>query len=530
MKKLFVLIALLLSFSSMATHLAGGDIQYRYIGDSTGIARHYKVILRVYRDVSGTTLATTDQVTVSSGCYADINVSMNLVPGSGIISPTLFDCVNPGPTTKTLEVYMYVGYVILPGNCSTFRFWYENCCRPGNINNIFASNGAVGSDGFFFDALLDNASFGQNSSPIFVSEPVRAFCVGNPFSWKQTAIEENGDSVVYSLINCRENVYPNQTNIPFDPGYSATQPVTSTYFNLNPATGLISFLPTQNEIDVLSVLVEEYRFDSLYQVWYKVGSASRDMMISISPNCNAAATSGVQYDPLSYPIDTITGLPYVNVNCGDSAFTLKFHINLDGTSINGIDFRMTNTNNNQPQAIQNIYSGLNIDLETDSVRIVMLYPFNQAGDYYLYSKKGNDGNTLINKCGIPMAEFDTILVKVGPCPPPPPPPPPGEFELPEDRYGPEPRPNIIPRPVIIPNVVTPNNDNKNDLFVIKNLMEWDNRSIIILNRWGKTVYQNSDYKNDWDGDKVADGVYFGVLNISEGNLNKQYTFTVTVLR
>jgi hypothetical protein len=61
-------------------------------------------------------------------------------------------------------------------------------------------------------------------------------------------------------------------------------------------------------------------------------------------------------------------------------------------------------------------------------------------------------------------------------------------------------------------------------------MDWNNRSIIILNRWGKTVYQNLDYKNDWDGNKVADGVYFGVLNISEGNLNEQHTFTITVLR
>ena len=95
MKKILVFIALLLSFSSVASHLAGGDIQYRYIGDSTGIQRHYKVILRVYRDVSGIGMPTTDQVTVSSGCYADINVPMNLVPGSGIISPTLFDCVNP---------------------------------------------------------------------------------------------------------------------------------------------------------------------------------------------------------------------------------------------------------------------------------------------------------------------------------------------------------------------------------------------------------------------------------------------------
>lgn len=527
MKKLYVILALLMSFISTASHLAGGDIQYRYIGDSTGIPRHYKVILRVYRDVAGIVMQPTDQVTVSSGCYADINVPMSLVPGSGVVAPTLFDCVVPGPTNKTLEVYMYTGYVILPGNCSTFRFWYENCCRPGNVTNIFASNGALGLDGFFFDALLDNATSGQNSSPVFVSEPVRAFCVGNPFTWKQTTIEEDGDSVIYSLINCRENAYPNQTNIPFDPGYSATQPVTSTYFNLNPATGLISFLPTQNEIDVLSVLVEEYRYDSLYQIWYKVGSASRDMMISISPNCNAIATQGVQYNPTLYPIDTITGLPYIEVNCGDSAFTVKFHIKLDGTSINDVDFRMTNTNTGQPQAIKKLYSGLDVNYETDSVRVVMLYQFNQAGDYYLYSKKGNDGNTLINKCGIPMAEFDTILVRVGPCPPPPPP---GDLELPEDRYGPEPEPRPRdPLPIVIPNVLTPNRDNKNDLFIIKNLMDWDNREMIILNRWGKVIYTNPDYKNDWDGGNSPDGVYFGVLNILDGKLQEQHSFTVTIL-
>ena len=119
MKKLFIFVALLLSFSSTASHLSGGDIQYRYIGDSTGIARHYKVILRLYRDVTGIGLPTNENVTVSSNCYGNINVPVTLVPGSGIVSPTLFDCVTPGPTTKTLEVYMYVGYTILPGNCST---------------------------------------------------------------------------------------------------------------------------------------------------------------------------------------------------------------------------------------------------------------------------------------------------------------------------------------------------------------------------------------------------------------------------
>ena len=188
---------------------------------------------------------------------------------------------------------------------------------------------------------------------------------------------------------------------------------------------------------------------------------------------------------------------------------------------------MTNSNTNQPKAIKKLYSGLDANFETDSVRVVMFTQFNQAGDYYLYSKKGNDGNTLINKCGIPMDEFDTILVRVSPCPPPPPPPPIGEID--NQLEGQEPI-IIAPQPVVIPNVITPNEDSKNEYFVIKNLMDWDTREVIIMNRWGKTVYSNTDYKNDWNGGKVADGVYFGILNISDGSLQEQHKFNVTVLR
>lgn len=521
MKKLVTFLALLFSFAASASHLAGGDIQYRYIGDSTGIPRHYKVILRVYRDVSGIAMPTTEQVTISSGCYSNINVPMTLTAGSGIVSPTLFDCVTPGTNVKTLEVYRYTGYAILPGNCGDFVFWYSNCCRPPGVTNISNSNGN-GNDGFYFDAFLNNLS-GQNSSPIFVSEPVRAFCVANPFNWKQSSVEYDGDSVVYSLINCREGNYPTQSDIPFDWGFNKNQPVSSTYFNLNPQTGQISFYPTTQEIDALSVLIEEYRYDSLWGVWTKVGSASRDMMISIAYNCNAVAMQGVRYDSTQYPIDAITGFPYVDVSCGDSAFTLKFHIALDGYSINDVDFRMTRVQTSQPVAIKKIWSNVDVNYETDSVRIVMFMPFSYAGDYYLYSKKGNDGNTLMNKCGIEMDEFDTILVKVGPCPPPPPPPPIGTID--DIRNGEE--PIILPvQPIVIPNVVTPNGDNKNDLFTIKNLDQHSPASISIMNRWGQIVYTSPDYKNDWDGGNVADGVYFGVLDTP----NQSYSFTVTVLR
>jgi gliding motility-associated-like protein len=526
MKRFLTSLLILTSFVSFGSHLAGGDIQYKYIGDSTGIARHYKVILRVYRDVSGIGMPNTEIVTVSSGCYSNINVPMNLTAGSGVVSPTLFDCVTPGPNVKTLEVYRYIGYVILPGNCATFRFWYENCCRPPGITNISNSNGN-GNDGFYFDAELNN-TLGQNSSPIFVSEPVRAFCVNNPFNWKQSSVEYDGDSVRYSLINCRENAYPNQTNIPFDFGFSATQPVSSLYFNINPSTGQISFYPTNQEIDALSVLIEEYRYDSLWNVWVKVGTASRDMMISIAFNCNAVAMQGVQYNPTQYPIDSLTLLPYKEVQCGDTAFGLKFHIALDGYSINDVDFRMTRVQTGQPVAIKKIWSSVDVNYETDSVRVVMFNPLNYEGDYYLYSKKGNDGNTLMNKCGIEMDEFDTILIKVVNCPPPPPPTPIGPID--NIRDGEEPREEPDPKPVVIPNVMTPNGDNKNDKFIIENLMDWDTRELTIMNRWGGMVYQNADYKNDWDGGTLSDGVYFGVLYISHNGVIEQYNFNLTIIR
>jgi gliding motility-associated-like protein len=418
MRKLYVVLALLMSFVSTASHLAGGDIQYRYIGDSTGIARHYKVILRVYRDVTGIPMPTTDQVTVSSGCYANINIPMTLQAGSGLVAPTLFDCVTPGSSgTKTLEIYTYKGFVILPGICSTYKFWYDNCCRPGNITNIFTSNGSLGNDGFFFDADLDNTS-GENSSPIFISEPVRAFCVNKPFNWSQKSVEYDGDSVHYQMINCRENAYPNQTNIPFDPGFSATQPVTSTYFNLNPKTGTISFLPTSQQIDVMSIKISEYRYDSLWGNWYIVGSSSRDMMISISANCSPAASQGVILD-YNYPgqyLDSLTMLPAVDYDCGDSIIDLHFVVKLDCESIaeDGTDFRLTNPNG-QPIPIKQLSANCDINGETQEVTVHLFKPLLVNGRYFLYSKTGNDGNTLTNKCGFPMDEFDTLVLIVDDC-------------------------------------------------------------------------------------------------------------------
>lgn len=81
----------------------------------------------------------------------------------------------------------------------------------------------------------------------------------------------------------------------------------------------------------------------------------------------------------------------------------------------------------------------------------------------------------------------------------------------------------------LPNVITPNGDGFNDYFVIKGLEFFDNTILKIYNRWGMRVYESDNYRNDWNGTDVSDGVYFFYLELTQGR-QEVYKGTVTVMR
>ncbi|MFT5980969.1 MAG: gliding motility-associated-like protein [Flavobacteriales bacterium] len=80
---------------------------------------------------------------------------------------------------------------------------------------------------------------------------------------------------------------------------------------------------------------------------------------------------------------------------------------------------------------------------------------------------------------------------------------------------------------VIPNVFSPNNDNRNDLFVISGLQGFPNSELKIFNRWGGIVYESPNYRNTWNAADVSDGTYYYVLNRSDG---KTFNGEVTILR
>lgn len=65
------------------------------------------------------------------------------------------------------------------------------------------------------------------------------------------------------------------------------------------------------------------------------------------------------------------------------------------------------------------------------------------------------------------------------------------------------------------NVITPNNDGKNDRFIIENITQYPNSELIILNRYGKRIFQRIGYQNNWSGEEVNSGVYYWLLKLNE---------------
>lgn len=68
------------------------------------------------------------------------------------------------------------------------------------------------------------------------------------------------------------------------------------------------------------------------------------------------------------------------------------------------------------------------------------------------------------------------------------------------------------------NVFTPNGDGRNDTFYIENLNSFEFNELTIINRHGSTVYQEKNYKNNWDGSSLSNGTYFYIIRVKNGAL------------
>ena len=84
-----------------------------------------------------------------------------------------------------------------------------------------------------------------------------------------------------------------------------------------------------------------------------------------------------------------------------------------------------------------------------------------------------------------------------------------------------------------PNTFTPNGDNYNDTWVIRNIELYPNATVKVFNKWGNEVYDTQIPYEPWDGTyrgkPLPAGVYYYII-VLDNEQNNEYTGTITIIR
>lgn len=556
---LILLLMLLSAPLAKATHIVGGEIYYDSLGNN-----QYKITFEIYRDCSSfTDYDNPLEYTIFYGdgtLWSEFTVPIFMRDSLQIVYDD--PCVIP-PDDICIEKAIYIDTVTLPFDVLGYYISYQRCCWASNMENIVdPSNNGITLTNYIPGSNLVNV---HNNSARFINYPPLVLCANNSLNFDHSAIDPDGDSLVYSLMapylgGNTANVTPNPetappyTDVSWQPGFSATQPFgLGSTTTINAATGMILFTPDMIGNFVAGVAVSEYRNGILINTKIRTfGYRVVECVQTIPIEVVATDLSGV----------VITSDASILEDCGDinlaiartdTSEVLGIKIIIEGTSTNGVDYEfIPDTMNIETGVFADtikIVSLLDTLTEGDETLIVRVIIRNLCGsqeydttsysivirDYIAMQITQSDsinvcadfGEGTMLWCKVthgdlpyvytwnpgPLPNNDTVYITANMLNPNL-----NQFYvLVGDNCGKGIYSEIIDVynqcPLIVPNVVTANGDGINDALIITNLEDFNRVSLKIFNRYGNVIYENDAYLNDWkgtdsSGKSLSDGVYF----------------------
>lgn len=295
---LFLASCLLLTLSSVASHMAGGEITYKYIGNEK-----YVVTFKVYRDCRGGALYSPkfELLCVSTSKTLTLNSTLVSIREISITCVKAGKTCNPQNTTVTgtgFEEHTFIDTLDFNysekdfKNCCLLKIGMGQCCRSNRLTTGSANND------FWVSSNLELCKAPINSTPVFSYEPIFRYCCNQSSILSFCAIDTtDGDSISYSWVeplqNWKSNVawsggksYKSPISDYWPAGYDKnkgpnpnTNPPIGTY--LDSEKGLILFTPTDcSEVTNLAVAVKEWRKDSGGK-YIEIGEIIRDVILLV---------------------------------------------------------------------------------------------------------------------------------------------------------------------------------------------------------------------------------------------------------
>ena len=309
-----------INHESWSRHIIGGDLQYECAGNGV-----YIITMKIYRDcrpqdeiaapfdgnldgTSGAYIA----VYRGSSSFQLVSTFATRLRSQRSIEPPDYPCLIP-PDNLCVEEGVYQFDFTIPNWPSnvSYHFVYQRCCRNNTISNIF-DPGSFGAT--YSIEITPESQATCNNSPIFNSFPPTVVCVGTDIDFDHSAMDPEGDSLVYSFcfplnggglrglspgntgadacdgIRPRPPCSPPFGQVRFSSGYTAETPMAGDpVVTIDSRTGLISGTPQIIGQFVVGVCVEEYR-DGLL-----IGETMRDFQFNVA-DCDPTVLAQVKSD------------------------------------------------------------------------------------------------------------------------------------------------------------------------------------------------------------------------------------------
>lgn len=513
MKKILLLLTLvsLFSFNSNATHGVGGDIRFVQTGPNS-----YTVYARLFRFLSGANLTGPQTFDIRDQVTCAFGSSVTVTEVNRFVIPFGDECYTP-PTGSEVEQIEYTGTIAnLPNNPNGYKVMWDLCCRP-TLTNMGAGN--VG----LYTHIPDPALAQGNSTPRFVDYPTDGyFCVNNLKCINFAAVDPDGDSLSYELVNPIEdwtNCVPNY--LAFSPGYNMQNILgPGSSCTIDAVTGCVWARPAQLGTYTISVKCTEWRNG------VRIGELIRDLQY-YALNCSYNTLPSFENFP------TVQVLSFDDEGCFDIVASDRDAQDTFFISIlsNAYDFGATislptpNAAGNYDFEWEDATMPSGVDT-ANNVNVTQITATEFMGDgtvgaRFCWNLDNCDILTVdsfyVEALGYSIgcdASKDTVRSRVS-------------IPIQRATYS-----------YNVPNVFSPNGDGVNDLFYLKKDAYdrcYDALNIRVYNRWGQLVYESEDAKFEWDGNDesgnpLSAGSYFVILQGYYGGEEVTQNFPLTLFR
>lgn len=324
-----ILLALLCignSNTAFASHIYGGELLYKYISGNT-----YRLTLTLYGDcsstVSGSLPTSVPKIYIYNNNLFFDTVSLNLDTAGLEVSPVCPKLMSStacnGGNLPGVKKFTYSNTIELTTTSENWRFIFSGelkvsvAGRSNNISNVINTGSTV----MQLKASLNN-TISPNSSPNYTTIPTPFYCLLQDQQYNQGAIDNDGDSLSFSLVPA-VNANPSNPlfspivnyNVPFSGALPlGTLPGEFTFSDIN---GQLTFTPSGVQNALLVNQVSEYRNGVL------VGTSQREMTFIVADNCEGTPPA---LSVVNVVGGAITGKNIINICVGTEQ--LSFDLNL----------------------------------------------------------------------------------------------------------------------------------------------------------------------------------------------------------